>query len=795
MKIYSTKNKGLSFINSGINKFHGISLILFCLILTACNKTYTPNTEEHFSGTIKSDIRDSSPEFQIIPTAEKTSPNIILIVADDLGYSDIGSYGSEIKTPNLDKLAKNGIRFSHFTSNAVCSSTRASLLTGLNHHSVGTGWLAEWDFGFPGYRGEMSSNTMTLAEILKQQGYATYMVGKWHLTNAKNRSRIGPFNSWPQGRGFERYWGFLDGEASQWKPHALISGNEILPPQSYTNKDDFYLPDALTDKAIQMIDDLRSHNAKKPFFLYYATGAPHAPHHTKTEDRKKYLGKYQQGWDKIRQRRLERQKKMGLVLENTVLSGYTPGVEAWDKLSADQQKMYARLEENYAAFVDNMDQNIGRLLEHIENIGEKQNTLIIFLSDNGGSREVGIEGSSNALRFFHKKPSTTAQNLKDFERIGEIETHPHYPLGWMQVSNTPFIQSKRTSYDGGARVPLIISWPEKIKNTGIRHQFHHVTDIAPTIMEALNLTLPKTYKGHTIKAMEGISLKYTFNDANAADQKTEQYYEVEGCRAYYKDGWKAISHPVPGQTINDTQWQLFNLKDDFSASIDLAQKYPEKTKELEQSWWQAAEKFNVLPIIKVPLLERPMYTKLWQDNNRSDFEYKANSNTVQRFQGPILINHSYVIRAVVNRDDTSQQGVLVALGDLYSGYSLYIKDNKLYYEINTAHRVTKMIASQTVPVGKDIIIEYRFDKVPLVLAVTQGLFKDGMDFDKLSVLRGTGSLWINHKKVAEQELEYPVFAVWEGLDIGRDQITPVSREYRSPFTFSGTLKSLSYHLD
>ncbi|RLA19565.1 MAG: hypothetical protein DRQ62_11745 [Gammaproteobacteria bacterium] len=795
MKINSTKNQHLYFINSVNSKFHILGLGLVYLALIACGKTYIPNTEENFSGTIKSNISNSSPDFQNAPTANKAAPNIILIVADDLGYSDIGSYGGEIKTPNLDKLAKDGIRFSHFTSNAICSSTRASLLTGLNHHSVGTGWLAEWDFGYPGYHGEMSSNTMTLAEILKQQGYATYMVGKWHLTNASNRSRIGPFDSWPQGRGFERYWGFLDGETSQWKPHALISGNEILPPQSYIDQDGFYLPDTLTDKAIAMIDDLRSHNNEKPFFLYYAMSTPHAPHHSKAADRKKYLGKYQQGWDKIRQQRLDQQKKMGLVPENTLLSDYTPGVIAWDKLSADQQKMYARLEENYAAFVDNMDQNIGRLLDHLESIGEKDNTLVIFLSDNGGSREVGIEGSSNALRFFHKKPSTTAQNLKDFERIGEIETHPHYPLGWMQVSNTPFIHSKRTSHDGGTRVPLIISWPEKIKNTGIRHQFHHVTDIAPTIMEALNLTLPTTYQGNNIKPMEGISLEYTFNDANAADQKTEQYYEIEGNRAYYKDGWIAIGPVDPGQTISDTQWQLFNLKDDFSASTNLAQKHPEKIIELDTLWWQAAEQFNVLPIINVPLLERPMYTKLWQDDNRSEFEFKQGMNTIQRFQGPFLPNHSYVIRAIVDRDDTSQQGVLVALGDLYSGYSLFIKDNQLYYEINIAHRVTQLISSQAVPVGKDIIIEYRFDKVPLAIAVTQGLFKDGMDFDRLSVLRGTGSLWINNEKVAEQELEYPVFAVWEGLDIGRDQITPVSHEYQAPFSFSGTLKSLSYHLD
>jgi len=312
MNINRLRDNGICVANSAITVIHLLSLTLFCLLLiTACGKTYKPHDAENFSGTIKSNITKSSPDFQHSVTPDKSSPNIILILVDDLGYSDIGSYGGEIKTPNLDKLAKEGIRFSHFTTNAVCSSSRASLLTGLNHHSVGTGWLAEWDFGYPGYRGEMTSNTMTLAEILKQQGYATYMVGKWHLTNAKNRSRIGPFDSWPQGRGFERYWGFLDGETSQWKPHALISGNEFIPPDSYIDQEGFYLPDTLTNKAIAMIDDLRSHNSDKPFFLYYSTGAPHAPHHTKATDRKKYLGKYQAGWDKIRQQRLEQQKKNG----------------------------------------------------------------------------------------------------------------------------------------------------------------------------------------------------------------------------------------------------------------------------------------------------------------------------------------------------------------------------------------------------------------------------------------------------------------------------------------------------
>jgi arylsulfatase len=766
---------------------------LACLILATCGcgPQDTSNQVAPFDGDIETSIRDSSPDFLPVITHNTQRPNIILIVADDLGYSDPGVYGGEIETPNLDALAARGAHYSHFTVTSVCSSTRAALLTGLNHHSVGTGWLAEWDFGYPGYRGEMTRQSMTLPEILNEHNYATYMVGKWHLTNARNRSRIGPFDSWPLGRGFQRYWGFLDGEASQFKPHAIVSDNTVMPPPE---DEDFYLPDAMTNKAIEMIDDLRAHEARQPFFLYYATGAPHAPHHTKPEDREKYLGKYDHGWDVARQQRLARMKSSGLVPDSTQLAPYTPGVVPWETLSADQKKMYSRLEENFAAFVDNMDQNIGRLLDHVERIGETDNTVVIFVSDNGGSREVGIEGASNALRFFHKRPSTTAQNLKDYDRVGDITTHPHYPLGWMQVSNTPFIHSKRTTHDGGSRVPMIIAWPGRIQQPGVRHQFHHANDIVPTILEGLQIDLPETYQGRQIKPVEGTSLLYSLEDPDAEDLKTEQYYEMEGNRAYYKDGWKIISHREEQQSVKDTEWELYNLKQDFSASNNLARSHPDKVEELEELWWEAAETHQVLPIIDLPLLERPMHTRVWLDKGPDSFTYRPGVNTIHRFKGPVLPNKSFIIRARLSRTDAKQEGVLAALGDYYSGYSFFIKDNHLYYEINTAHNVTRIKSSIPVPVGSSTL-EYRFEKVNMAMAVAKGLFSDGLDFDKMSVLKGTGSLWINNRKVGEAHLEQPVFAVWEGLDIGRDALTPVSSMYQAPFEFQGELENVSWLLD
>jgi len=748
-------------------------------------------SEPAFRGEIESSIRESKPDFEKAPALSAARPNIVIVLADDLGFSDIGSYGSEIETPNLDALAASGIRYSHFTVTAVCSPTRAALLTGRNHHSVGTGWLAEWDFGFPGYRGEMSQGAITLAEILQQNGYSTYMVGKWHLTNSEHRSRIGPFDSWPTGRGFERYWGFLDGETSQWKPHALVRGNEIIPTP---DDPQFYLPDALTEEAIQMIEDLRAHDANRPFFLYYAPGAPHAPHHTKRKDREKYLGKYARGWDHIREQRLNNQIRMGLAPAQTRLAAYTPGVVPWATLDDDQKQVYARLQENYAAFVDNLDQNIGQLISHLQTIGEWENTVFIFLSDNGGSAEVGVEGASNALRYFHRRPSTTAQNLEDFDAIGDGTTHPHYPRGWMQASNTPFIHSKRTSHGGGVRVPLIISWPRGIEPHGIRHQFHHVTDIAPTLLEILGIAPPEEYEGRGIKPMEGTSMAYSFDDPGAEGRKTEQYYEIEGRRAYYDNGWKIIAYREPEQEFDEAPWELYKLAEDFSESNDLAAEYPEKVESIETKWWRAARAYPVLPIIDVPLLERPMYTRHWLERGPGHFEYRPGMSTIQRFKGPILPNHSFTITATIDRTDESQEGVLAALGDLYSGYTFYVKDNRLHFELNVAYEVKKLISDIEIPTGP-VTVRYRFEKVSTALAVAKGLFSEGLDFDRLAVLEGTGSLWIEDQKVAETEIDQPLFAVWEGLDIGRDLLTPVSPEYSSPFNFTGELHKVVYDLD
>jgi arylsulfatase len=723
------------------------------------------------------------------PKAPADAPNIIVILTDDLGYSDTSPYGGEIRTPNIQQLADMGLRYNRFTVTAMCSPTRAALLTGLNHHSAGVGWVAEWDFGYPGYRGEIAPDVVTLPQILQQNGYATYAAGKWHLTNGEHRSRVGPFDSWPTQKGFDRYWGFMEGETDQFEPAVIVSGNEV---QEMPKNPDYYFPDDLTNHAIQMIKDLRAVDRSKPFFLYYTPGAVHAPHQTKPEDRERYRGQYAQGWDKIREQRLAKQKQLGIVPANTELTAHNPQVQAWDALSADQQKMYARFQENYSGFVDNLDQQVGKLTNYLKETGQLDNTIIIFMSDNGASPEADVEGQKNGLAFFHYHKTTTAENLQQFDELGSATTHPHYPWGWAQASNTPFKHTKRTTHGGGVNVPFIISWPKGIAARGeIRSQFHHVNDLTPTLLELLKITPPESYKGNAVKPMEGTSLAYTLTNAQAPSQKTEQYYEIEANRGYIADGWKIAAYREGSQTYDEPKWELYNLNNDMSESKDVAAEFPDKVKELEKKWWKAADKYQVLPLVDTGLLERALYSKFIMIPQPDHMDIPAGGGTVPHNLAPILAGKSYTITANIQRDDEQKNGVIVAQGDQFSGYALYLQDNHLVYERNTGADVIRIVSEETIPAG-DSTVQFRYDKVSTGLAVAKGLFSEGINFNRLSVLKGTGTLLINGKEAGSAAIEQPFLVGWEGLDIGRDTGSPVSPHYQAPFNFAGKLNTVSY---
>lgn len=749
--------------------------------------------EAAFGGRIEHSIRDSKPDFRMDPAAPAKAPNVLIILADDLGYSDIAPYGGEIRTPNLDRLAQSGIRYSNFTATSMCSPTRAALLTGLNHHSAGVGWVSEWDYGYPGYRGELGPDTVTLPQILQQNGYSTLAVGKWHLANGEHRSRLGPFDAWPTQKGFERYWGFLDGESDQFEPQYLVSGNEFaeVPKDPH-----FYLPDAMTDHAIGMLRDLRAVDAHKPFFLYYAASGVHAPHQTKPEDRERYRGRYAQGWDAVRSERFARQKALGLFPATTQMSALNDQVQPWSSLSEDQRRMYARFQENYAGFVDNLDQQVGRLIDYLRETGELDNTIIVFMSDNGASPEGDVEGQWNSVAFYHWHKTTTAENLQAFDRIGDASTHPHYPWGWMQASNTPFAYGKRSTWGGGIRVPLIISWPQGLAaHNEVRTQYHHVDDIAPTLLEALHISAPTQFRGHTVKPMEGTSMLYSFADASAPSHKHEQYYELEGNRGYYADGWKIVSHRAPDQKFDEPAWHLFNLNEDFAETHDLAAQMPDKVKELDAKWWADAERYQVLPIVDVGLLERSMYAKFIRIPGPDHVELHPGAGTIPHNRAPILAGKSYTISAQVDRSDRQQQGVLVAQGDNHSGYSFFVKDNHLYYERNVGYDVIRLVSRDEIPPGP-AKLEFRYDKVSTGLAVAKGLLGEGIGFNRLAVLKGTGSLWINGRKSAEAAIDMPFLVGWEGLDVGEDRQSPVSPLYagQEPFAFNGKLDKVVYDI-
>lgn len=765
------------------------------LTLVGCGKTPITHTstadgkETVFTGDAENSIRSSTPDFRLDPKAPANAPNVVIVLVDDLGYSDTSPYGSEIRTPNIQQLANNGLRYNRFTATAMCSPTRAALLTGLNHHSAGVGWVAEWDFGYPGYRGELTPNAVTLPQILQQNGYATYAAGKWHLTNGEHRSRIGPFDSWPTQKGFDRYWGFLEGETDQFEPAEIVSGNEVQEKPKTPN---YYFPDDLSNHAIQMIKDLRAVNREKPFFLYYTPGAVHAPHHTKPEDRERYRGQYAQGWDKIREQRLDKQKQLGIAPPNTVLTQHNPLVNDWNTLSPDQKNMYARFQENYAGFVDNLDQQIGKLRDYLQQTGQLDNTIFIFMSDNGASPEGDAEGQWNSLAYFHYNKTTTAENLPHIADLGGPTTHPHYPLGWAQASNTPFKYNKRNVFGGGVNVPFIISWPKGIAAKGeIRQQFHHVNDITPTLLEMLGIEQPKQYQGHDVKPMEGISFAYSFTKPQEPTHKKEQYYELEANRGYIADGWKIASYRAGSDKYDTNQWELFDLNNDFSESKNLAEEYPKKVKELEQKWWDAAKQNQVLPLVDVGLIERALYSKFVLLPQPAQMVFPVGGGSVPHNLAPILPGKSYTITANIQRDSEQQNGVIVAQGDRFSGYSLYLKNNHLVYERNTGIDVIRLVSNDPVPAGNSNI-QFRYDKVSTSFAVAKGLFSEGLGFNLLSVLKGTGTLLINGKESGSVVIEQPFMIGWEGLDIGRDTGSPVSPQYEAPFPFAGQMTHVTF---
>jgi arylsulfatase A-like enzyme len=723
-------------------------------------------TDEEFKGVIGTTVADSVPDFPSQPQPRAGAPNVVYIVLDDVGFADFGCYGSEIETPSIDGLARNGLRYSNFHTRAICSPTRAALLTGRNSHAVGLRTVANLINGFPNGRGRITRRAATLAEILRQAGYSTFAVGKWHLVPLNETSPAGPFDHWPLARGFERFYGFLDGMTDHWHPELVQDNTRIEPP----SRQGYHLTSDLIDHAIANVRNQTAVAPEKPFFLYVALGAAHAPHQVPKTFLDKYVPVFQKGWDQIRSDRLARQKQLGIVPANTELSPRNEGVRPWDSLARDEQILFVQLQAAYAGFLEHADKEIGRLTRYLGEIGRLDNTIIVVCSDNGASQEGGLDGSINELAWFSGlEEPPVADALARMGDIGTDRSFTNYPQGWAMAGNTPFKRYKQNVHGGGSNDPLIISWPKMIIDKGtVRTQFVDVIDITPTILDVTGIAAPQVYQGVPQMPLHGASIALTFHDAHAKNPRETQYFELHGHRALWHNGWKAATFHRHDASFDDDRWELYNLSDDFSESKDLSEQYPQKLAELKDLWWREARAYGVLPLDgRDPLKSRGARANPpGMLSGRESYTYFPGQEHLPAPAAPNLFNRSFSITALVDRPDQKAEGVLVARGDRNGGFAFYLKDGRVVFDANhLGWRHTVIRSQQNVPVGKSTL---RFD------------------FTRVDQSHGIGVLSIDGEKIAEGTIDSspPWLLSWEGLDVGRDSLSPVTDDYASKGDFA-----------
>ena len=754
-----------------------------------------------FKGFIDQDIRKSVPDWEPFtePMAKDGSPNVLFIVWDDVGFAAMETFGGLIETPNMKRLAKKGLRYSQFHTTALCSPTRACMLTGRNHTTVGMACIEEATTGFPGSSGRIPFETATLAEILVERGYNTYAIGKWHLTPEEECTMASSKRNWPVNRGFERFYGFMAGETDQWYPDLVYDNHTVEQPS--LPQEGYHLSKDLVDKAISFIKDAKVIAPGKPFFMYFCPGCAHAPHHVFKEWADKYKGKFDMGYEAYREVALERMKSMGILPKKTEMApmnslvGETGPegkkwpmldiIRPWSSLSEEEKKLFSRMAEVHAGFVTYTDHEIGRLLDYLEDSGNLDNTIIVMLSDNGASGEGGPNGSVNENLFFNGIPDDMADNLKMLDELGSEKTYNHYPNGWAEAFCAPFRMYKRyAAWSGGTCDPLIISWPERIKKHGLRHQYHHVVDIVPTILECLELDLPEEVKGYTQKPLEGVSMRYSFNEPEAATKKEVQYYNMLGSRGIWQKGWKiSNTHPtIAGWGhFEEDHWQLFHTDVDRSESHDLAKGLPEKVEELKSLWYYEAGRFNGLPIEDRGVVEILLTPRPQPAEDRDRYRYFEDNLPVPESVSPKIVNRSYKIGAAVDIPDNGAEGVLFHQGSRFGGHALYVKDGKLHYAYNfVGLQQFKISSNADVPKGQKIILAAVFDKE-----------KE----DPKGVANGTLSLFINEKKVGEGKIRTQPsrFGLTGYVVVGHGRGAPVTDDFpgERPWAFTGKIHAVA----
>lgn len=754
---------------------------------TEIDRTHLPLREPTPPTYTELDARNVEAPTPFQVRAPEGAPNVVIVLIDDIGFGGPSTFGGPLQTPALDQLAEEGLSFLNFHSTALCSPTRMALKTGRNHHQANTGSIMESSTAFPGNTGAVPNRIAPLAEMLRLNGYSTGAFGKWHETAAWETSVSGPFDRWPTRQGFDKFYGFIGGETDQWYPLVYDGVTRVTPPHS----DDYHFTTDMTNQAINWMQAQQSMTPDKPFFMYFATGAVHAPHHVPREWADKYLGRFDAGWDSVREETFARQKELGIIPENTVLPPKARDIKDWDTLTADEQTVFTRQAEVFAGFLEHTDNEVGRLVDAIEAIGETDNTLFIYIAgDNGTSGEGGAVGMFNEMTYFNGVEEKTEDLLPKLEDWGGPLTFPHMASGWAVAFDSPFSWMKQVASDfGGTRNGMVIRWPEGIEEKGgSRTQFGHVIDIAPTIMEAVGLPEPTSVNGTEQVPFAGTSLLYAFNDADAAERHTTQYFEIFGNRAMYHEGWFARAiHRAPWETSNlppleDTEWELFNVREDFSLANNIADENPEKLEELKALFDRDAERFNVYPIDD-RVIERmnPAIA------GRPDIMAGRTSLTLYDGMDGMLENsfmnvknQSKRITAELELPDDNATGAILVQGGRFGGWALYMKDGKPVYTYNFLGLSRDTIAADT-PISADkatLVLDFQYDG--------GGLGKGGV-----------ATISVNGEEVASGRIERTqpnLYSADETADVGLDNQTPVAEEIgigRDETRFTGKIERIT----
>jgi arylsulfatase len=750
-----------------------------------------------FSGVIGRTTDESSPAWPQPARPVPGTPNVLVVVLDDTGFGQLGCYGSPIATPNLDAVAAQGLRYTNMHTTALCSPSRSCIVTGRNHHSNGMAAITELASGYPGYNGIVPFENGFLSEMLLGHGYNTYMVGKWHLTPSNHETAAGPYDRWPLGRGFQRFYGFLGGDTSQWYPELVYDNHQVEPPA--TPEEGYHLSEDLIDRSIQFIADAKQVDPGRPFYLHLCFGAMHAPHHVAKEWADRYAGQFDDGWDAYREKVFAQQKKLGIVPAGAELSRHDPDVPEWDEQPEPARRLFSRFMEVFAGFLSHTDAQLGRLLTFLRERGDLDNTLVMVISDNGASAEGGPTGTTNEAQFFNNAPESLEDSLARIDEIGGPTSFNHYPWGWTWAGNTPFRRWKRETYRGGVSDPFIVSWPAGITARGeVRTQYAHIIDMVPTVLDVLGIEPPSTIRGVTQSPIQGVSFAKTFNDAAAPSDHHTQYFEMLGSRAIYSDGWRAVcpwpgpsfteagvgfGQPIAAATLSELDasgWELYHVAEDFAENHDVAAGNREKLIALIGTWYVEAGKYGVMPVDGSGL-QRMLAEKPEAAPARSSYTYIPGTQSIPFNAAPRLLNRPHSITATVEVPKDGAEGVLMCQGTAAGGYSFFMKDGRVHYVHNYVSRSLFRVSSpEPVPSGAH---ELRFEFEPT----------GQPDFPAGKGTPGRMQLYVDGTLVANEDAAVTMpFMINPGAaTCGSNPGSPVTPDYPSPFRFTGILRGVT----